>query len=108
MEQRREGKERNKMITQDKVQELIKDEGSSIIELLLSKNREYGNSAIYPDSVFSNASNIVLIDARIDDKLSRIKNNRKKVIKEDTVLDLIGYLILRRVAERVNNMTEKK
>jgi hypothetical protein len=35
-------------------------------------------------------------NVRIDDKLKRIKNNNL-IIKEDTELDLIGYLILRRI-----------
>ena len=41
---------------------------------------------------------------RIDDKLSRIKttNGIKTEINEDTIQDLIGYLILYRVAQRMD------
>jgi hypothetical protein len=41
------------------------------------------------------------INVRIDDKLSRIARGRQDVIQEDTELDLIGYLILKRVGRVV-------
>lgn len=63
-----------------------------------TKNRAYGNSALDPIRVFSKADPISAIDVRIDDKLSRIK--RGGVNQEDTELDLIGYLVLRRIARR--------
>lgn len=69
-------------------------------DLLVRKNKEYGDSAIHPVKIFSNGPDIELINIRIDDKLSRIKNRGKKTIKEDTVADLIGYLILKRIKER--------
>jgi len=73
------------------------------MNILLQKNKEYGDSAINPVRIFSSVDSIEQINVRIDDKLSRIKNKKSKVIKEDTELDLIGYLILKRVAKAKNN-----
>lgn len=79
----------------------IIDECDVIKNLLLEKNKFYGNSAMQPLQVFSGLGAIALIDARIDDKLSRIRNLRVKDITmadgEDTIMDLIGYLVLRRI-----------
>jgi hypothetical protein len=85
----------------DETQKMITEECENIKNILLQKNKEYGNSAINPLRIFSSTDNIEQINVRIDDKLSRIKNKNSKIIKEDTVLDLIGYLILKRVAEKI-------
>ena len=68
-----------------------------ICQMLCDKNRKYGNSAIDPLRLFSSASPIEQINVRIDDKLSRIKSAQTDDT-EDAELDLIGYLILKRVA----------
>lgn len=62
-----------------------------IQNLLRSKNKAYGNSAFEPVRIFSKASPIEGISVCIDDKLSRIAQGG---LKRDTVIDLIGYLIL--------------
>jgi hypothetical protein len=67
-----------------------------IKELLLQKNQAYGDSALHPVRIFSQADPIEQINVRIDDKLSRLA--RGSAAGEDTELDLIGYLILKRVA----------
>ena len=88
--------------TQD-VQALISDECEQIKDLLLAKNREYGNSALEPINVFSGFTAEQQIDVRIDDKLKRlqtIKSLDEVRVHEDTEADLIGYLILKRVARR--------
>jgi len=81
-------------------QDLIKEECDNIKAILLQKNKEYGDSAINPVRIFSKADTIEQINVRIDDKLSRIKNRGAKIINEDTELDLIGYLILKRIKEK--------
>ena len=68
-------------------------------ELLISKNRAYGDSATNPSNVFSSGSAIDSICARIDDKLMRIQNKGINDKTEDTISDLIGYLILLKVAQ---------
>lgn len=69
--------------------------------MLLEKNAAYGDSALNPARIFASCDPIELINVRIDDKLTRIKN-RGDNDNEDAILDLMGYLILRRIA------TEKK
>ena len=65
-----------------------------ITDLLKSKNKAYGNSALNPATIFSQANAIDSLCARIDDKLMRIKNKGIYDATEDTVNDLIGYLML--------------
>ena len=64
---------------------------------LLEKNISYGNSALDPVRVFSKASPTEQLKVRIDDKISRLQRGGEDT--EDTVLDLIGYLILLKIAE---------
>ena len=66
--------------------------------LLIQKNRDYGDSATNPSNVFSDGSPIESLCARIDDKLMRIQNKGINDKTEDTISDLIGYLILLKVA----------
>lgn len=68
--------------------------------ILLDKNRKYGDSAIRPQRIFSQADPLEQINVRIDDKLSRIKSGQSDD-QEDVELDLIGYLVLKRVAKRM-------
>lgn len=65
--------------------------------MLCEKNRRYGDSALSPIRVFSKAPTLEQIRVRIDDKIKRIQNQTPED-DEDAVLDLIGYLILLRVA----------
>ena len=73
---------------------------NEIRDLLLSKNEAYGDSALSPENIFSKLDNAQAICARIDDKLSRIKNNGLDDATEDTLDDLIGYLILLKIARQ--------
>jgi hypothetical protein len=81
----------------DELQEII-DACDSIKALLLSKNEKYGNSALKPVTVFSKLNSAEAIKARIDDKLSRIANVGLDDATEDTLDDLIGYLLLLKIA----------
>ena len=69
-----------------------------IKELLLKKNRDYGDSALNPKNVFSQGDVFESLGSRIDDKLMRIQNVGVNDETEDTISDLIGYLILYKVA----------
>ena len=75
---------------------LLDNELSTVREMLICKNKKYGDSALNPLGIFAKGNAIDLIKVRIDDKLSRIKN--ETVDNEDTLLDLLGYLILLRMA----------
>ena len=79
---------------------LIEIECDSIKTMLLGKNKRYGNSALNPVRIFSRCDAIEQINVRIDDKLSRIARGKDLDDNEDTEMDLIGYLILKRVAKR--------
>lgn len=81
-------------------EELIKEVGREIVMLLIEKNKAYGDTANYPPQIFSKLSAREGILARIDDKLSRIKNKGLNDLTEDSVADLIGYLILYKVGKK--------
>lgn len=77
----------------------------SIKELLLTKNLKYGDSALNPSRIFSKADATEQILVRIDDKLSRIQKGAGLLANdEDVIEDLIGYLVLLKIAlARKNN-----
>ena len=73
-------------------QELIRVECGLIQDILLEKNRKYGDSAINPCRIFSKADPLEQINVRLDDKLSRLESGQEDE-DEDVELDIIGYLI---------------
>jgi hypothetical protein len=77
-------------------QKMIVEVCEEVKNLLLIKNQDYGSSFNDPINIFSHSDPMEQTNVRIDDKLKRIKNNNL-IIKEDTELDLIGHLILRKV-----------
>jgi len=83
------------MNTRDK----IKSKCKQLENLLLNKNARYGNSALEPVKIFSEAGAAAGIKVRIDDKLKRIKNSGLVDATEDTLQDLAGYLILLMIAK---------
>ena len=69
-----------------------------IKELLIHKNRKYGNSALKPCRIFSKSSAVEQLLVRIDDKLNRIMKGAGLLANdEDVVNDLIGYLVLLKI-----------
>lgn len=85
-------------------QKAIEEECDALKRMLLEKNRAYGDSALRPLRVFSRASSVEQILVRLDDKLSRLA--RGSAAGEDVELDLMGYLILLRVARRMEAAKE--
>lgn len=73
---------------------------AEISNLLIYKNQKYGNSAIEPINIFYKGDNENSILIRLDDKLSRIKNN-KKDIRVNDICDTIGYLVLLLISKGV-------
>lgn len=69
-----------------------------VSDLLIRKNRSYGDSALHPIRVFSKSNAIEQLLARIDDKLSRLQNGHSFPGDND-IDDLIGYLILLKIAK---------
>lgn len=85
----------------------IIDVMDQITGTLLQKNAAYGNSAMDPVRIFSSSDSTEQLKVRIDDKLSRLargKNTDK--VPEDTLMDLIGYLVLLVIAQEQENEEE--
>jgi hypothetical protein len=81
--------------TQEKIAAIC----DAIKKLLLEKNARYGDSALNPTRIFSKANTIEQLFVRIDDKLSRISRGIGLLAKdEDVIDDLIGYLVLLKIA----------
>lgn len=91
---------RNRVETMEEkttVQQDICSTLSNMSNLLVEKNKRYGNSALSPLNIFAHhmaeddtASNSILV--RLDDKLSRIRNANE--LRKNDVADIMGYLTL--------------
>lgn len=64
-----------------------------IADLLIAKNKAYGDSALNPVRIFSKSDRMEQLYTRIDDKISRVQRGTE-FRNEDTISDLAGYLIL--------------
>lgn len=88
--------------------ETFEDELNSVLNMLrtviLQKNQAYGDAALNPVRIFSKLNSVEQILIRIDDKISRL--SRGESAGEDVYLDLMGYLILLRIAK--NRIESKK
>lgn len=84
------GKLENATDTQLKISEIL----DAMKDLLLYKNKKYGDSAINPKKIFykGDSTNSILI--RLDDKLSRILNSEEEKPRINDCCDIIGYLTL--------------
>lgn len=83
--------------------EMLREECRKIGDMLAEKNRAYGDSALNPIRCFSKVDKLEQIKVRIDDKLSRLMRGNEA--GEDVIFDLIGYLVLLRVAMREQGET---
>jgi hypothetical protein len=68
-----------------------------VAEMLIKKNVSYGDSALNPMRLFAKSDSVEQLKVRIDDKLNRIRNSQGFAGDND-IDDLIGYLILLRIA----------
>lgn len=90
-------------MTPEEFERAVRAETDALAELLITKNRAYGNSALNPLRVFSRASVIEQLLVRLDDKLSRLaRGENTGDVPEDTVNDLQGYLVLLRIAQKAS------
>ena len=85
--------------TQIKIAEVCDD----VKSMLIAKNKSYGDSALNPVRIFATSDNIEQLHVRIDDKLSRISRGGSFVGDND-IDDLIGYLILLKIARELNDV----
>lgn len=86
-------------MTSSSARQIIND-CDEVKELLLEKNKKYGDSALNPVRIFSKSPIDEQIKVRIDDKLSRLQSTDWKDDDEDVILDLIGYLHLLRISQK--------
>ena len=78
------------MNAEKRIKEIIKE----VQDLLIAKNKQYGNSALKPIGVFANGSATDLIKIRL------IQGDETIEADEDIVKDLIGYFVLLLIAMR--------
>lgn len=86
----------------------IMAECHALTRLLLAKNHKYGDSALNPRRVFAKADAVEQIKVRIDDKISRIEMGDASIEDEDVIQDLLGYLILLRIATKRKALASAK
>lgn len=84
--------------TRSRINELMQE----LSDMLIEKNNAYGDSALDPVRIFSKAENIEQLYVRIDDKLSRVQRGHEYP-GDDTIKDLIGYLVLLLIAKERKN-----
>lgn len=89
-------------LSKDEAAILINDKFNSIRDMVLQKNDLYGNAALDPTPVFSTSSAVERLRARIDEKISRYRNN-KEGDKESPLVDLVGSLVLLIIAEEMED-----
>lgn len=76
----------------------VKKVCNDVANLLIEKNKCYGNSALEPINCFYKGDAETAIKVRIDDKLSRIMRG-KEYKQEDTIMDLLGYLVILKISQ---------
>jgi len=94
-------------------QKLIAEVGMDVIALLIRKNTDYGGSVFSSPILRPTLDPLVAIDVRMSDKIKRIANLLEKPSSdysvtdesvEQTLDDLCGYIILRKVVKLLNSM----
>lgn len=61
-------------------------------DMVVEKDKSYGSSYAHPIHIFYRGDSETSIRARLDEKLSRIKNN-PDAFGENAILDLVGGLV---------------
>lgn len=86
--------------TQDKIKQVFQ----SMQNLVIEKNKRYGDSALSPLGCFSKVSADESILIRLDDKLKRIMNSKE--LRKNDVSDVMGYLSLLCVSHNWTNFDD--
>lgn len=82
----------------DKVDTILKEVG----DMLKEKNKSYGDACLNPVRIFSKQNSSEQLKVRIDDKLSRLARGNEYP-GDDTIFDLVGYLVIFLINERQTN-----
>jgi len=80
-------------------QSRIKEVTTAMQQVLLEKNKRYGDSAISPKRRFSKLDSTQGILIRLDDKMNRIEESDE--LRTNDICDMIGYLNLLLIAKGV-------
>ena len=78
---------------------------NNVSEVLIEKNRKYGNAALEPIGLFYKGDSTTSITIRIDDKISRVKN--AEVLRKNDMFDLLGYSLLLGISQNYWNIPEE-
>ena len=85
-------------MTEKEFEQKVRSVCNEIADMLIEKNKSYGNSALEPIHCFYKGTSAESIKVRIDDKLSRIMRGNEYGT-DDTVKDLMGYLVLIKISQ---------
>ncbi len=91
-----------KVTTEELFEKDVREICEATVQMLLAKNKAYGNSALDPVRVFSQAATDEQMRVRLDDKLSRIARGQVDAFGEDPYADIRGYLVLLEIHRRRN------
>ena len=78
---------------------------NSVSEVLIEKNRKYGNAALEPIGLFYKGDSTTSITIRIDDKISRVRNAEE--LRKNDMFDLLGYSLLLGISQNYWNIPEE-
>lgn len=87
--------------------EEIADILNTVGDLLIEKNKAYGNSFAEPANIFSSSSAMEQLGVRIDDKLARVQRGHEYP-GDDTIIDLLGYLVLLYILRKRQEKAEQE
>lgn len=85
-------------MTEKEFEQKVRSICDEIVNMLVKKNKSYGNSALEPIHCFYKGTSTESIKVRIDDKLSRIMRGNEYGA-DDTIKDLMGYLVLLKISQ---------
>jgi hypothetical protein len=78
---------------------------NNVSDVLIEKNRRYGNAALEPIGLFYKGDSTTSITIRIDDKISRVRNAGE--LRKNDMFDLLGYSLLLGISQNYWNIPEK-
>ena len=78
---------------------------NNVSEVLIEKNRKYGNAALEPIGLFYKGDSVASIAIRIDDKVSRVRNADE--LRKNDMFDLLGYSILLGISQNYWDIPEE-
>lgn len=89
----------------ERFEEVRKNVLESLRNVLIEKNKRYGNAALEPLNIFYSGMATSSICIRLDDKISRVRNS--EVLRKNDMFDLLGYGVLLCLAENYFDTPEE-